>query len=152
LACHQNAFATFGGVPKKTMVDNLKSAVLKRAFGLQPVLNTTYVDFANHYDFKIVPYSVRKAHEKGLMKNAIGYVKNNFLARMELPDYQALNNEARHALTFNAFSCKYIANIIEQRARKTPEPSAWRLTRREDLLDIEVEAPDLDIYSMPKQR
>lgn len=29
LACHQNAFAAFGGVPARIMVDNLKSAVLK---------------------------------------------------------------------------------------------------------------------------
>ena len=30
LACHQNAFDALGAVPKKIMVDNLKSAVLKR--------------------------------------------------------------------------------------------------------------------------
>ena len=31
LACHQHAFEFFGGVPTKVMVDNLKSAVLRRA-------------------------------------------------------------------------------------------------------------------------
>ncbi len=56
------------------------------------------------------------------------------------------------AFAFNAFSCEYIANILEQRCRKTPEPSALHLTRREDLLDIEVEAPNLDIYPMPTQK
>jgi transposase len=30
LGCHQNAFQSFGAVPQKIMVDNLKSAVLKR--------------------------------------------------------------------------------------------------------------------------
>ncbi len=325
LACHQNAFAAFGGVPQKIMVDNLKSAVLKRALGQQPILNPAYVDFANHYGFKIAPCGVRKAHEKGRVENAVGYVKKNFLAGLVLPDFQALNCEARHwldtianvrihgetkrkpnecwieekpcmlslpvntydigvvtqvrpssqfritldtnsysvpsrhvgmpltlktypdrlciynegmlvarhmrsydrnqdfedpdhvvelltqrkkardqaiykrflaispralayceelekrrlnhrhhlqkivalsetygadavsraiddAFAFNAFSCEYIANILEQRMRKTPEPSALHLTRREDLLDIEVEAPDLDIYPMPKQK
>jgi transposase len=38
LACHQHAFAFFGGIPKKVMVDNLKAAVLKRALGEAPVL------------------------------------------------------------------------------------------------------------------
>jgi transposase len=33
LACHQNAFDAFDAVPKKIMVDNLKSAVLKRIVG-----------------------------------------------------------------------------------------------------------------------
>ena len=322
LACHQNAFDAFGGVPQKIMVDNLKSAVLKRALGQQPVLNPTYIDFASHYGFNIAPCGVRKAHEKGRVENAVGYVKKNFLAGLELPDCQALNYAARNwldsianvrvhgetkrkpidcwveekpslrplpahvydigivspirastqfritldanrysvparyagssltlkayperlcvydegmlvarhtrsydrnqdfedpdhvvelltqrkkakdqaiykrflaispraqayceelekrrlnprhhlqkivalsetygvdavaraiddAFAFNAFSCEYIANILEQRGRKTQEPGALHLTRREDLLDIEVEEPNLDIYPMP---
>lgn len=39
LGCHQNAFQFFGGVPEKVMVDNLKSAVLKRLVGQDPVFN-----------------------------------------------------------------------------------------------------------------
>jgi transposase len=39
LACHQHAFDFFGGIPHKIMVDNLTSAVLKRAVGDAPVLN-----------------------------------------------------------------------------------------------------------------
>jgi len=34
LGCHQRALEFFGGVPEKVMVDNLKSAVLKRVTGL----------------------------------------------------------------------------------------------------------------------
>ena len=48
LACHQHAFDFFGGIPHKIMVDNLKSAVLKRAVGAAPVLNPKYLDFATH--------------------------------------------------------------------------------------------------------
>ena len=33
LGCHQNAFEFFGAVPGKVMVDNLKSAVLRRIVG-----------------------------------------------------------------------------------------------------------------------
>jgi hypothetical protein len=50
------------------------------------------------------------------------------------------------AFTFQAFSCEYIANLLEQRARNLPEPGALHLTRREDLLDIKLEQPDLSIY------
>lgn len=39
LGCHQNAFEWFGAVPGKIMVDNLKSAVLKRIVGKAPVFN-----------------------------------------------------------------------------------------------------------------
>ncbi len=44
LSCHQNAFDRLG-VPEKIMVDNLKSAVLRRITGQDPTLNPKYVDF-----------------------------------------------------------------------------------------------------------
>jgi transposase len=98
LSCHQNAFQTFGAVPKKIMVDNLKSAVLRRVTAQQPVFNPVYLDFANHHGFSIAPCGVRKAHEKGRVENGIGYVKKNFLAGLDLPDFHALNPAARHWL------------------------------------------------------
>jgi transposase len=64
LACHQHAFAAFGGVPSKIMVDNLKSAVLQRLAGVAPVFNPRYLDFARHYGFAIAPCNVARANEK----------------------------------------------------------------------------------------
>ncbi|MFO7876604.1 MAG: IS21 family transposase [Desulfovermiculus sp.] len=325
LACHQNAFDAFGAVPGKIMVDNLKCAVLKHPLGQKPLLNPKYIDFARHWGFGITACGVRKPHEKGRVENAIGYVKKNFLAGLELPDYRAINHYARHwcsstanvrihaqtgkkpvdmlseekehllplpvntydigvitqtrassqfrinlesnrysvparyagkrltlktypdrlcvydsntlvarhvrsfdkkqdfedpdhvqellvqrraargqqmfarflalspraqdyydelkkkrlntshhvqkivalseiysieavaramddAFTYSAFSCEYIANILEQRARIMPVPGALHLTRREDLLDIEVKEPDLSIYDKPREK
>jgi hypothetical protein len=51
------------------------------------------------------------------------------------------------AFVFQAFSCEYIANLLEQRIRKLPEPGALLLTRRQDLLQITVEKPDMEIYN-----
>jgi len=50
------------------------------------------------------------------------------------------------AFTFQAFSCEYIANILEQRDRIMPEPGALHLIRRQDLLELEMPEPDLSIY------
>ena len=50
------------------------------------------------------------------------------------------------AFVYEAFSSEYIANLLEQRARFTPEASALHLTRREDLLELRLEPPDLNIY------
>jgi len=55
------------------------------------------------------------------------------------------------AFFFQAFSCEYIANLCEQRARRLPEPGALHLTRRSDLLDLEVQQPDLSIYQEDKR-
>lgn len=90
LYCHKNAFDFFGHVPKKIMVDNLKSAVLRRVLGRPPVLNPRYLDFANHYGFAISPCNVGRGNEKGRVENAVGYVKKNFLAGLEIPDFAAL--------------------------------------------------------------
>ena len=50
------------------------------------------------------------------------------------------------ALEFQAFSCEYIANLLEQRQRLLPEPGALHLTRRQDLLDLELPEPNLGLY------
>jgi len=93
LSCHQNAFHRLG-VPHKIMIDNLKTGVLKRILGQEPVLNPKYLDFANHYGFRIAPCGVRKGNEKGRVENGVGYVKKNFLAGFEIPDFSIANPAA----------------------------------------------------------
>jgi transposase len=99
LACHQHAFEFFGGcVPAKIMVDNLKSAVLRRIVGEAPVFNPRYMDFADHYGFQIAPCGVGQAHEKGRVENAVGYVKKNFLSGSELSDFRLVAPATRQWL------------------------------------------------------
>ncbi len=95
LGCHVNAFNFFGAVPEKVMVDNLKSAVIKRMVGQAPVFNAKYLDFANHYGFKIKACGVAKGNEKGRVENAVGYVKTSFLGGLDMPDFSAVNPGAR---------------------------------------------------------
>jgi transposase len=95
LACHQNAFSAFGFVPRRAMVDNLKSAVLKRIIGQAPVFNPVYLDFASHYGFTVTPCAVGKGNEKGRVEAGVGYVKKNFLAGLDLPTFDAINPAAR---------------------------------------------------------
>ena len=49
-----------------------------------------------------------------------------------------------HAL--GAYSCEYIANLLEQRSRLAPEPGALHLTRASDLLELDLPPPDLSPY------
>jgi transposase len=95
LACHINAFRYFGNrVPAKIMVDNLKSAVIRRITGHDPVLNAKYLDFANHFGFSIAPCGVGKPQEKGRVENAVGYIKKNFLAGLTISDFSVVNPAA----------------------------------------------------------
>ena len=94
LACHENAFAAFGGVPSRLMVDNLKSAVLQRLVGAAPVFNPKYLDFSRHWGFKISPCNVRADNEKGRVENGVGFIKKNLLAGLELADFSAMKPQA----------------------------------------------------------
>ena len=91
LLAHRRAFEFFGGVPAKIMCDNCKTAVLSHPHGLHPVLNPRYADFAGHYGFTVKACNVRKANEKGIVENAVGYVKHNFLCGRPIGEFASLN-------------------------------------------------------------
>jgi len=91
LLAHRRAFEFFGGVPAKIMCDNCKTAVLSHPHGLHPVLNPHYADFAGHYGFTVKACNVRKANEKGIVENAVGYVKHNFLCGRPINEFTSLN-------------------------------------------------------------
>jgi len=56
------------------------------------------------------------------------------------------------AFLFQAFSSEYIANILEQKNRHVEQPGALHLTRNSDLLDIEIESPNMNIYKTSEKR
>jgi transposase len=118
LACHQHAFAFIGGVPGSVMVDNLKSAVLKRALGEAPVLNPTYVEFAKHNGLRIVPCNVGKGNEKGRVENGVGYVKKNFLAGLDIADCSMLAPAVKHWLDT-------VANVRIHGETRQPPLELW---------------------------
>jgi hypothetical protein len=55
------------------------------------------------------------------------------------------------AFAFKAFSCEYIANLLEQRSRPNKELGALHLTRRSDLLDLTLPHPNMDIYNIEEE-
>jgi len=55
------------------------------------------------------------------------------------------------AFSFEAFGCEYVANILLQRERVAATPAALHLTRRQDLLDLDIPGADLDLYERKPQ-
>ena len=94
LGCHERAFAVLG-VPTRIMVDNLKSAVLRRLTGTAPVFNPRYVDYARHHSFESIACNVAAGNEKGRVESGVGYVKKNFLNGAEFIDFSAVNPAAQ---------------------------------------------------------
>ena len=105
--------------PNSVMVDNLKSAVLKRALGQAPVFNPKYAAFAEHYGFDIVPCNVGKGNEKGRVENAVGYVKKNLLAGLDIQDFARLAPIAKHWLDT-------VANVRVHGQTRKPPIELWQ--------------------------
>jgi len=62
---------------------------------------------------------------------------DEIVALAEIYGAEQTRRALEDALEFQAFSCEYVANLLEQRQRLLPEPGALHLTRRQDLLDLE---------------
>jgi transposase len=68
------------------------------------------------------------------------------LALAEMYGIEAVARALDDALQLQAFSAEYIAHMLAARRRVGEEPAALQLTRRQDLLELELPAPDLSIY------
>jgi hypothetical protein len=68
------------------------------------------------------------------------------VALSEIYGPEKVGQALQEALTFEAYGCEYIANILDQRERLTAPPGALHLTRRQDLLDLELPPADLTPY------
>ena len=68
------------------------------------------------------------------------------LALTETHGQEAVVRALDDGLELQAFSAEYIANILAARRRIAAEPAALQLTRRADLLELEIPEPDLSIY------
>jgi len=73
------------------------------------------------------------------------------LALLEIYGLDPVTRALQDAHHYQAYSCEYIANILEQRLRQLPEPGALHLTRAADLLELELPEPDLSIYDRQPQ-
>jgi hypothetical protein len=71
---------------------------------------------------------------------------HKIIALSEIYGIDATARALDDACAFEAFSCEYIANLLESRARALPEPAALHLTRRSDLLELDLPEPDLALY------
>lgn len=88
------------------------------------------------------PYC-RKLQEKRL--NAPHHIQK-IVALSEIYGPDKTARALEDALRFEAIGCEYVANVLEQRENPAALPGALHLTRRQDLLDLEIAAPDLAAY------
>ncbi len=79
ISASDNALQFYGGVPKALVPDNLKSAVTK-ADRYEPLINSDFLDFANHYGCTVFPARSRKPQDKSLVEKAVSIVYSRIYA------------------------------------------------------------------------
>lgn len=101
IAATENALHFLGGVPRAVVPDNLKSAVQK-ADKYEAEINNTFLDFANHYGFTVLPARSYKPRDKAHVERAVQLVYNRI--------YAPLRNQVFHSLTgINAAIAEHLA-------------------------------------------
>lgn len=94
LRCHIHAFHYLGGVPKQTLHDNLKTAVLNRRADGSIYWHPRYLDFADYYGFTPRACQPYRAQTKGKVENGVRYVRGNFWPGLKYTDLTDLNHQA----------------------------------------------------------
>jgi len=74
--------------------------------------------------------------------------RRKIVALSDIYGAEAVARALEDGLAFHAFSAEYVANRLEMRSRQPPEASPLHLTRRQDLLEIELAEPDLSLYEV----
>ena len=101
LRCHIHMYEFFGGVPKRTVCDNLKTGVIAHPREGEIVLNEAYEAMANHYMTAIMPAPVKRPKAKASVESTVGKLATAVIASLRnetFHDFDALKKAVRTAL------------------------------------------------------
>ena len=92
---------------------------------------------------------ISEQYYRGLVEKKLNVMHHirQVVALSEIHSREQVARAMEDALTFRAFSCDYIANLLEQRKRFAEPRGALHLTRAADLLELEIGEPDITLYS-----
>jgi len=76
---HVRSYEYYGGVPKVTIPDNTKTAVITPDL-VAPVMNKSYIEMARYYGTTIVPARPYKPKDKAADENMVGNVSRRIIA------------------------------------------------------------------------
>jgi transposase len=95
---HRRAFEHFGGVPRRVIYDNLRTAVKKILKGNHRNLQERFVEFSSLYLYAADFCNPARGNEKGRIENLIGFIRENFF--VPIPKYTTLDELNDRLLSF----------------------------------------------------
>lgn len=94
LRCHRNALEFFGGVPRRLVIDNLKSGITQAIWD-DPQVQMAYRECAEHYGFLILPCRPATPEHKGKVEGGVSYVQGRFMGGRGPMSLAQANREVR---------------------------------------------------------
>ena len=139
---HINAFNFFGAVPKRILLDNLKSGVIKPDI-YDPTLNQIYQELSRFYGFVIDPAKSAKPEHKGKVEKSVHMVKQQLIAACHYQNIEQANETA----------LKWCKDEISHRICSTTGEKPIDLFNKEDklsMLALPTEVFDLPQWTVGK--
>lgn len=93
IRCHQNAFAFFGGWPRRILYDNMRQVVV----GPERI-NERFLDFTRHHGFEVKRCRPYRPRTKGKVERSVSYLRDSFLNGRTFNSLDDLNTQGRHWL------------------------------------------------------
>lgn len=87
-AC-RHALEYYGGAPEAIVPDNLRAAVTKSS-KFEPVINSSFQDFASHYGMTVLPARAYRPRDKALVEGAVKIVYRRIFARLRDRVFESL--------------------------------------------------------------
>ena len=81
IRCHIHMYEFFGGVPIRTICDNLKAGVVSHPKEGEIILTDDYAAMGAHYQTAIMPTSVRKPKQKASVEGTVGKIATAIIAK-----------------------------------------------------------------------
>jgi len=160
IACHQHAFETFGGIPRRVLYDNMKTVVLGRdASGEgEHRFHAGFLDYARHCGFVIRLCRPYRARTKGKIERFNGYLRRSFYVPLAAALKQA--GLTLDAVTANTQVRRWLKDIANERIHGTTQVRPAQRLREEQLQslpgpwrgDIPAARPRREIAAPPAQR
>ena len=89
---HEHAFRLFGGMCRRGIYDNMKTAVETIHVGRERAYNRRFLQMCSHYLVEPAACTPASGWEKGQVENQVGLVRERFFSpRLRVKSYDELN-------------------------------------------------------------
>lgn len=91
IIANTHALEYYGAIPRIVVPDNTKTAVIKHT-NYDSSINSTYLEWAEHYGIAVIPARVRKPKDKASVEGSVGWLETWVLARLRNSQFFNFND------------------------------------------------------------